>query len=388
VNGRPLRVILVVLALAVPAAFGIGVLLGRDGLADRQTRLVHETLGILDDDYYRKVDDTRLVDRGLTALVGGLHDQFSQYFDKRAYEAFQKESNGEFSGVGMTVVRDPRGLRITEVFPRSPAERAGLRRGDLVVAVNGTSLAGRASTSSSSMIRGKPGTRVTLTVVSGRTRTRKTITRAQLSVPPVRARTIVYHGRKLGYVELIQFSEGVHGDVIKAVRKQLAAGAKGVVFDLRSNPGGLLEEAVRVASIFVPRGVIVSTAGRKRPKHVYDAEGGAISTRIPLVILVNRGTASAAEIVTGAVQDHHRGKVIGTRTFGKGVFQEIRGLSNGGALKITVGEYFTPSGRNLGGGGVREGNGLTPDVRADDNPHTRRDDALDVALRTLAAEAR
>ena len=148
------------------------------------------------------------------------------------------------------------------------------------------------------------------------------------------------------------------------------------MLDLRDNGGGLLNEAVQVSSIFIPDGRIVSTKGRARPERVYDATGGAIDTDIPVVVLVNNRSASASEIVTGALQDRKRATVVGTRTFGKGVFQEIEPLSNGGALDITVGEYFLPSGRNLGGGGVSRGSGVKPDVYAKDNPKTPKDEAL------------
>ncbi len=143
-----------------------------------------------------------------------------------------------------------------------------------------------------------------------------------------------------------------------------------------------------MASIFIPDGTIVSTDGRSQPRQVYTAKGGAISTKIPMVVLVDRGTASAAEIVTGALKDRGRAEVVGQHTYGKGVFQEIQALSNGGALDITVGEYFTPSGHNLGGGGVREGAGIAPDVPALDNPHTTQDEALGVAERAVAASVR
>jgi carboxyl-terminal processing protease len=170
------------------------------------------------------------------------------------------------------------------------------------------------------------------------------------------------------------------------VRKLLGKGAKGVVLDLRDNPGGLLDEAVATASVFLPDGKVVSTRGRNRPEKVYDATGGAIPMKIPVVVLVDGGSASASEIVTGALQDRHRATVVGTHTYGKGVFQEVERLSNGGALDITVGEYFTPSGRNLGGGGVRRGAGITPDIRAQDNRKTRADEALRAALQAVAAK--
>jgi carboxyl-terminal processing protease len=176
--------------------------------------------------------------------------------------------------------------------------------------------------------------------------------------------------------------------VRQAVDKLLDKGAQGVVLDLRNNGGGLLNEAVLVSSIFVGDGTIVSTKGRVRPRRVFEATGNPISSKIPVVVLVNGESASASEIVTGALQDRDRAEVVGTHTFGKGVFQEVRRLSNGGALDITVGEYFTPDGRNLGGGGVKQGAGIQPDVEARDDPKTkRRDEALEVAVATVAREA-
>ena len=179
-----------------------------------------------------------------------------------------------------------------------------------------------------------------------------TLERAQVEIPVVKAEMRRSNGRKIAHVRLAGFTSGAHGEVGYAVRKLLKEGAEGVVLDLRDNGGGLLNEAVMVSSIFIPDGKIVTTRGRSRPEQVYEATGGAIDTDIPVVVLVNDRSASASEIVTGALQDRDRAKVVGTRTFGKGVFQEIEPLPNGGALDITVGEYFLPSGRNLGGGGV------------------------------------
>ena len=210
--------------------------------------------------------------------------------------------------------------------------------------------------------------------------------RAKVDIPIVQSEMKRDGGEKIAWVRLAGFTSGSGEDVKKAVKDELGKGAQGVVLDLRHNGGGLLNEAVSVASVFLEDGRVVSTKGRARPERVYNAEGGAIKSSIPVVVLVDEASASASEIVTGALQDRKRAKVVGTRTFGKGVFQEIERLPNGGALDITVGEYFTPTGRNLGGGGVRRGAGITPDVKASDDPKTAKDEALDQALETVTGK--
>jgi carboxyl-terminal processing protease len=195
-----------------------------------------------------------------------------------------------------------------------------------------------------------------------------TIRRAALAVPVASESLLHYHGMKIGDVALTAFTDGSGAEVRQNVQTVLHKGAQALILDLRENGGGLLNEAVNVASIFIPDGTIVSTSGRAQPRQVYLAIGNAIATKIPMVVLVDHDTASAAEIVTGALKDRGRAKVVGTHTYGKGVFQEIEPLPNGGALDITVGEYFTPNGQNLGAGGVKEWRGITPNVYASDNP--------------------
>ena len=358
----------------------------RNAFVDRNDDpLVNQVLGLLQRDYYRPLNRSQLVNKGLAGMVASLDDPYSHYYDPSSYQGFLNQSNPHLSGIGVDVLPEQRGLRVTDVFPESPAAKAGVARGDLIVAVGGTSLASRASMGPS-LIKGKAGTRVTLTVLSGTRRHVLTLERQDLVVPVASGTIVKYHGIKLGAVALASFTDG-SGDELRAqVRKVLSQGARGLILDMRDNPGGLLNEAVNVASIFIPDGTIVSTDGRAQPRQVYVAKGGAISTSIPMVVLVNRGTASAAEIVTGALHDRGRAKVVGTHTYGKGVFQEIEPLPNGGALDFTVGEYFTPSGRNLGGGGVKEGAGLAPDVYAAATGNS--DSQLAVAEKTVAAEVR
>jgi carboxyl-terminal processing protease len=192
-------------------------------------------------------------------------------------------------------------------------------------------------------------------------------------------------GRRVAHISLASFGPGVHGELTQAIRGAREKGARGIVFDLRGNGGGLVREAQLVASAFLARGPIVTTKGRAVPESTLSAVGQPIAGRTPLVVLVDGGTASASEIVAGALQDRDRAPIVGVPTFGKGVFQQLIPLSNGGALDITAGQYFTPKGRNLGGAGTKTGKGIIPDVRAKDDPSTpRRDEALDRAVRVLA----
>ena len=382
------------LALIIPLALVGGIWLGghpdwlpnfaRETLvADSDGRLYEEAIDTIERDYYRKVDRDKLLNTSLSAAVESLQDRFSHYFDPKEYTNFQLDTEGRFEGVGMSVRAVEQGLRVEEVYDDSPAKEGGLKVGDIIVEADGRSLAGKTSEESTALIKGPAGSTVKLKLRDGR---RVTLERAKVDIPIVQSEVERKDGKKIAWVRLAGFTSGSGDDVKNAVKKELKNGATGVVLDLRHNGGGLLNEAVTVSSVFLPDGRVVSTKGRSRPERVYNAEGGAIDEKIPVVVLVDEASASASEIVTGALKDRKRAKVVGTRTFGKGVFQEIERLPNGGALDITVGEYFTPSGRNLGGGGVRKGAGISPDIEASDDPKTSQDEALQKALETVAAE--
>jgi carboxyl-terminal processing protease len=355
---------------------------------DSGNQLVDQALGIMTRDYYRPLSRDQLLNKGVSAIVASLNDPYSHYYDPSAYRSFLNQSNPHLSGIGVDVLPDPKGLRVVDVFPGSPAARAGLRHGDLIVKVGTTPLTDRSADFASRLIKGPAGTHVILTVMSGTRPHVVTVTRAKLVVPVASGSIVKYKGVKIGSLDLTAFTDGSGAELRADVQKVVNQGAQALILDLRENGGGLLDEGVNVASIFIPDGTIVSTAGRSQPRQVYMAKGNAIAARIPMVVLVDRDTASAAEIVTGALQDRGRATVVGTHTYGKGVFQEIEPLTNGGALDITVGEYFTPNGQNLGGGGVREGGGIRPQVYAVDNPRTPGDQAFTVAERTVLAKLR
>ncbi len=354
--------------------------------SNRQDQIVDEVLGLLQSEYYRPVNRSQLINKGLAAAVASLNDPYSHYFDPIDYQSFEDQSNPHLSGIGIDVQTEPQGLEVVDVFEGSPAAMAGLVRGDVITHVGSTSLANRSASFSAALIKGRAGSRVTLTVQSGHHSRVVSIVRADITVPVASSRILNYHGHKIGYVQLTSFTAGSGAQVRSQVESVLHHGAQALILDLRENGGGLLEEAVNTASIFIPNGTIVSTDGRAQPRQVYLAKGGAISAKIPMVVLVDHGTASAAEIVTGALQDRGRAKVVGTHTYGKGVFQEIDPLPNGGALDFTVGEYFTPNGHNLGGGGVRRGAGIKPNVYAYTNLSSKVDTALRTAEQTVDSE--
>jgi carboxyl-terminal processing protease len=355
----------------------------RDALVQDDHAVRAEILDAIDDDFYRKVDDSDLEQGSMRGLVQGLDDRFSNYLSPKETQQFEQSVSGRFEGIGMNVDQDRRGLRVLNVFEDSPAEGAGVKKGDFITEVDGRSIAGQSADVATAKIKGKAGTSVTLELVDPDTfEPRKVkVERAKIEVPVATGRTVVRDGHKLGVVELATFSEGAHGLVQQKVNEQLENGAEGILFDLRGNGGGLLQEAVLVGSVFIEDGLIVSTKGRTKPEKKYKAVGGAIGKDVPVVVLVDRGTASSSEIVTGAIKDRGRGTIVGTRTFGKGVFQEVQPLSNGGLLDITVGEFFLPNGENIGDKGV------TPDVKARDDVDTERDEALPVALDELAKKA-
>jgi carboxyl-terminal processing protease len=339
---------------------------------------------VLEDNYFHDPDQAKLDEAGIEGMIDGLKrrydDKFSHYFTAEELEAFNAATSGRFSGVGLTVTEVPRGLRVASVLPDTPAQRAGLREGDVIAGVDGKSIRGMSSEASTTLIKGPEGTEVALRILpaDGSKAYEVTVERASVRVPAARG-TIRDDpdGDKVAYVRFEAFSEGAHGELRSEIERLDRQGAQGLVLDLRGNGGGLLNEAILSTSIFLEDGNVVSTQSRTQGDKDYPAVGDAIDPR-PIVVLVNRDTASASEIMTAALQQNDLAEVVGTRTYGKGTFQDLLDLPDGGALDLTVGEYLTADGTSILGTGVK------PDVRVPVDPDTRGDPQLDRALQVLS----
>ncbi len=339
-----------------------------------------QAIDVIHDDYFHTVDEADLENASISSIVAHIKrrydDRFSHYFNPSEYDRFKM--GARLSGVGIAVTEVPQGLRVASVYKGTPAREAGIQPGEIITGVNGQSIAGKNADAVTNRIRGPAGTDVTLTIRSRTGKSRDvTVTRREVEVPQVTGRLEEVDGKKLGYVRLAGFFPGAHDELRKEVERLYSEGAQGLVLDLRGNGGGLLTEGILVSSIFVPDGTIVSTHGRTQTTRTFDATGDALP-RHPMVVLINGDTASASEIVTAALEQSGVATVVGTTSFGKGTFQEVIPLNNGGALDLTVGEYLTRNGTSI------NGTGISPQVKAKDNPKTKPDEGREQALQVLS----
>jgi len=304
-------------------------------------------------DAQHPVSRTQLDQAAVEGMLKALGDRWSAYYKQTDYTSFQQGLDGRYSGIGVWLRATQDGkVYVGSVQGSSPASTAGILSGDRIVMVAGTAVADTSLGAVATALRGTPGTKVDVTMVRDGEKKTVTVTRGSL------ANDDVVVTRLSGGVEVVRiasFTRGVGAAVRKAIATSDQQPMNGVVLDLRSNPGGLLTEAVEVASAFLDGGAVVSYEKRGEPVHHLDAIGAG-DTTVPVVVLVDDGTASAAEVVAGALQDRNRAVIVGSRTFGKGSVQEPSTLSDGSAIELTVGRYLLPSGRSL------DGVGIDPDV--------------------------
>ena len=321
--------------------------------------LVAEVIDRVRREYVDKIDDKRIVEAAIRGIVADL-DQHSTFLDSDEYEDIRISTTGNYTGVGLDVNLE--GGKVTVVAPLdgAPADQAGILPGDIVSAVDDVPVNAEDVASSVARMRGAPGTAVTLDVMRAGSTTplRFALTRTEVHVKTVQSE---YMGNGLGYVRLSSFAESTAADLDQAAHDLMAAAGRdellSLVLDLRSNPGGLLDSAVDVADEFLDGGIIVTGTGRMRKAQFeQSADSGDTLEGVPTVVLVNSSSASASEIVAGALQDHGRARIVGEKTYGKGSVQTVMPLGEGSALKLTTSRYLTPSGRSI------NGTGIEPDV--------------------------
>jgi carboxyl-terminal processing protease len=330
-----------------------------------QLRLLVDVMGLIQESYVEPRENKELLTGALHGMVRTL-DPFSQYMEPKIYKEMKTETEGEFGGLGIRISIKNELLTVITPIPGTPAYRAGVLPEDKILKVDGKNIQGISIEDAVEMLRGAPGTKVTVSIYreGNKEPVDYTLTREIIKIETIRSRMI---DKEIGYVQLTEFSANSEKDLSRALTALQKQGMKSLVFDLRNNPGGLLDIAVDVCKEFVGDGkLIVYTQGRqKETRRDYYTQGRAPFGKMPIVVLVNRGSASGSEIVAGAIQDLKRGLIVGTTTFGKGSVQSVFPFPDGSALRLTTAKYFTPAGRSIHRDEKTGKGGIIPDVLID-----------------------
>lgn len=334
----------------------------------RQLNLFGDVFERVRAEYVEQVTDEQLIESAINGMLTSL-DPHSSYLNKKSFQDMQVQTRGEFGGLGIEVTMENGLVKVVSPIDDTPAFRAGLQPGDLIVQLNGEAVMGLSLNEAVEKMRGPVGSELKVTVRRGEAGEPFTVslTRAVIKVQSVRYRA----EGDIGYIRVTSFNEQTQSGLEKAIsslQQQLGDKLKGFVLDLRNNPGGLLDQAVSVSDTFLDKGEIVSTRGRRAEEGTrFNAKAGDLIKNLPMVVLINGGSASASEIVAGALQDHKRAIVMGTQSFGKGSVQTIIPLPGHGAMRLTTARYYTPSGRSI------QQLGITPDIEV----HVARVEDLD-----------
>lgn len=295
--------------------------------------------------------------KAVREMLEKLEDPYTRFMNPEEFKSLQVDTSGELTGIGIQIAADEKTKKLTVIAPieDTPAFAAGLLAKDIIVKINGKSTQGMDVNQAVSLIRGQPGTQVTLTIERNGQQKDYQIKRARIELHPVRYSYQPSPTGGVGYIRLTQFSANAASEMRDAIKDLEKKPVQGYILDLRSNPGGLLFSSVEIAQMWLADGTIVSTVDRGGKKDIEKSNNRALTNK-PLVVLIDGGSASASEILSGALQDNNRAMLVGTKTFGKGLVQSVRGLGDGSGLAVTIAKYFTPSGRDI------NKSGIAPDV--------------------------
>ena len=361
--------------LAVPVS---GIAQTNSSETYRQLDLFGDVFERVRADYVEKVGDEELIEAAINGMLTSL-DPHSSYMSPKSFKDMQVQTRGEFGGLGIEVTMENGFVKVVSPIDDTPAFRAGLQSGDYITHLDDEAVQGLTLAQAVEKMRGKVGADIKLKIRrEGREPFDVTLTRDNIKIQSTRWRT----EGDVGYVRITSFSEQSYDGLasgMKKIQEKLGAKLKGIVLDLRNNPGGLLDQAIKISDAFLERGEIVSTRSRRADDATrHNATPGDLAEKLPIVVLVNGGSASASEIVAGALQDHRRAIILGTRTFGKGSVQTIMPLSGHGAIRLTTARYFTPSGRSI------QAKGIEPDIEV----HQAKLEDIDLAVRRREADLR
>ena len=329
-------------------------------------------------DYVEKPTDQEMIEAAISGMLTSL-DPHSSYMNAKSFKDMQVNTRGEFGGLGIRVSMEGGYVKVISPIDDTPAFRAGIKPSDLITHLDGEQVQGMTLNQAVNLMRGKVGSDIKLTILRvGKEPFDVSITRAVIKITSVRSKV----EKKVGYIRITQFNEqtdvGLKKEMAK-LKKEIGADIQGYVLDLRNNPGGLLDQAVAVSNAFLNKGEIVSTRSRRaEDTQRFNAKKGDLADNLPIVVLVNGGSASASEIVAGALQDHRRAVILGTKSFGKGSVQTIMPLPGHGAMRLTTARYFTPSGRSI------QAKGIDPDIVVQQS----RIEAVDAPKRRFEADLR
>lgn len=337
-----------------------------------------DVMFLLQNYYVEDVDFETLIDGAIDGMLNKV-DRYSYFMSPSEYEEMQQEYEGHYGGIGIVITMRDNKLTIVSPIKNTPGERAGLRAGDIITEINGEETAEMSQMKAVDLMRGEEGTDVVLTIDRGDEEPFEVeITREDIEVPYVESEMKT---DEIGYISLAQFIENVGTKVESAVNDLKEEGAKGIILDLRNNPGGLLNEAVDVSSVFIEQGVIVSVRQKDETERILKVNSNIkADTEIPLIVLINKGSASGSEIVAGAVKDYDRAELIGTTSFGKGVVQSVVPLKDGSAVSLTTARYYTPDGNYI------HEKGIEPDLKVELDIEAAQEDGSDNQLDKAIAE--